>query len=84
MHSLASATGAQTNETFFEVEERARLLAAGNPCLVPEMDNELYDCCGSDAIEATCLAFGSINAALLALIILSWLVLLAKSQWFRN
>ena len=79
MHWLADTTGAQTSETFFEVEEQARKLAAGNPCLVPEMDNELYDCCGSDAIEATCMTFGSINAAVLGLIIISWLWLLAKS-----
>ena len=47
------------------------------------MSNELYDCCGSDTIEATCTAFGSINAVVLGLIVLSWGTLMCKSDWFR-
>lgn len=48
------------------------------------MSNELYDCCGSDTIEATCTAFGSINAVVMGLIVLSWAVLMFKSEWFRH
>jgi len=48
------------------------------------MSNELYDCCGSDAIEATCHAFGWINAIVLGLIVLSWVLLLIKNEWFRS
>jgi len=48
------------------------------------MSNELYDCCGSDTIEATCTAFGSINAIVFGGIILSWLYLLVKNEWFRS
>lgn len=48
------------------------------------MDNELYDCCGSASIEATCTAFGIINATILGVIVISWGMLLYKSTWFRN
>lgn len=48
------------------------------------MSNELYDCCGSDTIEATCTTFGSINAVVMGLIVLSWVTLMIKSDWFRG
>jgi len=48
------------------------------------MDNELYDCCGSSAVEATCTTFGSINAALLGAIVIGWGFMLIKNEWFRN
>ena len=81
--TVARQTGAKTTETFQDAEEQATLAAADNQCLVPEMSNELYDCCGSDAIEATCTAFGSANAVVLGLIVISWVALMAKSDWFR-
>ena len=80
---LAEQTGASTNETYLDVEEKARQLASSNPCLVPGMSTELYDCCGSSAVETTCTTFGTINAVLLGLILAGWIVLLVKSQWFR-
>mmetsp|Transcript_8320 Transcript_8320/g.11510 ORF Transcript_8320/g.11510 Transcript_8320/m.11510 type:complete len:107 (+) Transcript_8320:203-523(+) len=48
------------------------------------MSNELYDCCGSATVEATCTAFGSIHAVVLGAILISWAILLIKSTWFRN
>ena len=48
------------------------------------MKNELYDCCGSSAAEATCNTFGSINAVILASIVISWLILVIKNDWFRS
>lgn len=81
---VAEQVGADTSETFLDTEERARKLAEANPCLVPEMSNELYDCCGSDTIEATCTAFGSINAVVMAGIVLSWIYLVIKNDWFRS
>jgi len=48
------------------------------------MSNELYDCCGGSAVEATCTTFGSINAIVLGAIILSWGYLLVKNEWFRH
>ena len=59
-------------------------MATNNPCLVPEMSNELYDCCGSDTVETTCYTFGSINAVILGSIVISWLILISKNEWFRN
>ena len=76
--------GAQTKDTFSDTEEKARQLAASNPCLVPEMSNELYDCCGGPDVEATCSAFGYINAVLLVGIVLAWFTLLCKNDWFRS
>ena len=81
---LGARMGAETTDTFYDVEEQARVLAQGNPCLVPEMGNELYDCCGSDTIEHTCTTFGSINAALIGLMVLSWGYLIYKNDWFRS
>lgn len=81
---LASSAGAETTDTFADTEEKARQLAESNPCLVPEMSNELYDCCGSDTIEATCNAFGWINAIVLGGIVISWMALLFKNDWFRS
>ena len=51
-------------------------MAAGNPCLVPEMDNELYDCCGSSTVEATCTVIGVTQAVTLGFIVISWAWLL--------
>ena len=47
------------------------------------MDNELYDCCG-DSAQATCTAFGSINAVVLAGIVIGWMTLLCRNEWFRQ
>ena len=53
-------------------------------CVVDDMTNgELYDCCTSDAAAATCQVFGSIHAVSVGLIILSWGLLLYRSEWFR-
>ena len=82
--SMAKQTGASTTDTFQDSEEAATVAAASNPCLVPEMSNELYDCCGSDTIEATCTAFGSLNAIVLGLIFTSWVFLMFKNEWFRH
>ena len=85
--SSAEQSDAQNTAEFyknFDKEENARQLAATNPCLVPDMTNELYDCCGSDTIEAICVVFGTINAFVLGAIVISLVILLLKSQWFRT
>ena len=46
-------------------------------------NNEIYECCGSDTIEATCYAWGSINAVVLGSIVLSYFVLVFGNEWFR-
>ena len=48
-------------------------------CLVPGMFNELYDCCVSSAAGTTCKIFGSINAILMAFIVIAWITLLIKN-----
>ena len=81
---LAESTGAKTTETFADTEARATEMATGNQCLVPEMSNELYDCCGSQTVEMTCYAFGSLNAIILASIVISWFILISRNEWFRS
>ena len=53
-------------------------------CLVPGMFHELYDCCVSSAAGTTCKVFGSLNAILMAFIVIAWIILLIKNKWFRN
>ena len=76
--------GATTDSTFQDSENAASAAAVDNPCLVPTMTNELYDCCGSETIEATCTAFGSINAVILGSIVICWMALIFKSDWFKQ
>ena len=81
---LQSVSGAKTTETFNDTEEKATKMAQANPCLVPEMSNELYDCCGSETVEDTCTTIGTINCVLLGTIVLSWFYLVCTNMWFRN
>ena len=55
-----------------------------NECLVPETENELYDCCGSSLIENECKVFGYTNAVLLAAMPLAIVVLHFKSKWWND
>ena len=60
------------------------LSVAQNECLVPETETELYDCCGSLAIESECRVFGIINVISLAAIVISIFVLPFRSQWWYS
>jgi len=53
-------------------------------CLVPEMANEHYDCCGSDLVENECRVFGVTNAVILAAIVISTIALHFRSKWWND
>ena len=82
--TLQSVSGAATNQTFEDTEMIASAMASTNPCLIPEMPNELYDCCGGDVIEDTCNTFGYANFTILGGILLVWGYLVFCNEWFRN
>jgi len=44
---------------------------------------EIFECCVSDAAGAVCTSFGSINAVLIVLIVLSTIMLNYTSDWYR-
>ena len=52
--------------------------------MVPDTANEYYDCCGAQSIETTCLVFGTLNAIMLAGVVISLISLIIVSQWFKN
>ena len=74
---LRSFNAAMTNP-------EATLLAAQSSCLVPETDNEVYDCCGSDGIITECKTFGWLNVGVLAGILIFVPFFICKSHWFKN
>ena len=54
-------------------------------CLVPEFTNgELFDCCGSDGLVATCHAFGTFFGAILVGVVFTLIYLNITNEWFRN
>ena len=66
------------------MDAEAKSAAISDECLVPEMTTgEIYECCVSDAAGATCTAFGSINAVIVAFIVLSTAMLNFRSDWYR-
>ena len=53
-------------------------------CLVPETENEQFDCCGSDGVETECKVFGVINAIVLGVYVVGIIIMCLRSSWFRN